>query len=99
MDEVVDIEEAILEETQEITGLVPATQEAMDLPDCEIHDFVFLRTGKVKEKIKIPNKEPGQPDTQFRRMDTFYCQHCLRYTTMERKEMSTKVPDWYRDDR
>ena len=99
METIPDIEEALLEEAKAITGLIPATQEVMDLPDCETHDFVFLRTGKVKEKIKIENKMPGQPDVQFSRMDTFYCRNCLRYTTMERKEVSTYMPVWYRDDR
>lgn len=94
---IVDIEEAVLEEKAILTGPIAPAQEAIDLPDCEIHDFVFLRSAKTKEKIK--KAEQGAPSTLWVRIDTFYCQHCLRYTTMARQEPADRPPSWYRDDK
>lgn len=62
---------------------------AMQPIDCEKHVFMFLRTAKIKGKA-----EPRM-GTRYRRIDTFYCHWCLRYTTVAREEVSKIPPDWF----
>ena len=80
-DEVQDLEEKI-----EIS--LKADPNALMLPECEIHHFEFLRTVKI-----MGNK--STEGTRFRRVDTFYCTGCLRYTTVAREEVEKFKPEWF----
>lgn len=66
----------------------------VSLPDCEVHTFTYLRTARIKRKVDVAGEKPHN---HWHRIDTFYCQHCLRYSTMERNEDSPTIPDWYRE--
>lgn len=61
---------------------------ALMLPECEVHHFDFLRTAKVRG-----NK--SSEGMQYRRIDTFFCTGCLRYTTVARDEMAKITPEWF----
>jgi hypothetical protein len=83
------VEEPVEEQDpDEIEVSVKTDPNAMPLVDCEKHVFTFLRTAKIKGKM--------QPEgVRYRRVDTFFCHFCLRYTTVAREEVGKVTPDWW----
>jgi hypothetical protein len=69
------------------------SQQAISITECETHTFRFLRTFKNTKKTK----GAGKVGTEWRRVDTFFCHHCLRYVTIGRNDLATEAPDWYKD--
>lgn len=76
------------QDPDDIEITLKADPNALMLPECEKHNFVFLRTAKIRG-----NKSPE--GVQHRRIDTFYCTSCLRYTTVAREEMARITPEWF----
>lgn len=76
------------QDPDDIEITLKADPNALMLPECEKHNFVFLRTAKIRG-----NKSPE--GIQHRRIDTFYCTSCLRYTTVAREEMARITPEWF----
>lgn len=76
------------QDPDDIEITLKADPNALMLPECEQHRFVFLRTAKIRG-----NKSPE--GMLHRRIDTFYCTHCLRYTTVAREEISKIQPEWF----
>ena len=58
--------------------------------ECE-HKFVFLRTAKWLA-------DQGGYNTGYNRVDTFFCEHCLEYKTVEQKGYYRESPEWYRGE-
>ncbi len=86
-------EEAELVEAAKSEDLTPIELPGVELPKCEVHTFVFLGSAREKEKIKGENRA-----LQWKRTDTFYCQHCLSYTYMTRQQEGEKIPYWFRKE-
>jgi hypothetical protein len=82
-------------EVEDSLGIQATGRPEVALPDCEVHTFIFLRTAKTKSKNR--SEEGDKNLNHWHRMDTFYCQHCLRYSTMERNEDAPAMPAWYKD--
>lgn len=58
-----------------------------DTADCD-HKFSHVRTAKWTED--------GSYQTRFVRVDTFFCERCLKCREVKKEEYSRDTPDWYR---
>lgn len=73
---------------KEVEVILQADPSTLAPPECEVHTFMFLRTAKIRG-----HKSPeGQ---RYRRVDTFFCRNCLRYTTVARDETAKIQPEWF----
>jgi hypothetical protein len=54
---------------------------------CE-HKFVFLRSYKHDDW-------PGGYNTEFTRIDFFFCEKCLEQREINKRGWSRETPDWY----
>ena len=77
------------QDPDEIEISLKTDPNAMQPIDCGDHYFVFLRTAKIKGNV---GPREGK---RYRRVDSFYCVHCLRYTTVAREEVTKIAPDWF----
>lgn len=86
------LEEPVIGEDEQDPGEIEISLKtdpsALMLPECELHHFEFLRTAKV-----MGNRTPE--GTRYRRIDTFFCTGCLRYTTVAREEVERIKPEWF----
>lgn len=64
-------------------------KEIAALQGCD-HKFIFLRTAKWIEST-------GGYNTQFVRVDTFFCEKCLKQEEKRQEDYKRDTPSWYRD--
>jgi hypothetical protein len=59
------------------------------MPDCD-HKFVHLKTYKRNEYCNY--------NTRYIRIDTFFCEKCLKYEQVKQEDFCRDMPEWYGDN-
>jgi hypothetical protein len=65
-------------------------RHCMDNPQECPHKFVFLRSAKWKD-------DSGSYNTGYFRVDTFFCERCLKYKEIKQSDYARDTPTWYKD--